>query len=119
MIGVGVGQNTEKIIRNYSKHSSLKLSNMKVHIFLIFLHHLSMESEIMEFKEEVIHIFGRSGQEEQSSSHTSRMLEISTVSLVHKHYQFGKQSSRLSILTLHMNHQPCFFTKDTTADSEP
>ena len=119
MIGAGVAQSTEKIIRNYLKPSSLKLSNMKVHTFLIFLRHLSTESAIMEYREEEIHISGRSGQEEQSSSHISRMSATSTVSLALKHYQFGKPSSRLSIPILPINQQLCFFMRDTTADSAP
>jgi hypothetical protein len=119
MIGAGVAQSTEKTIRNYSKPSSLKLSNMKVHTFLIFLHRLSTESAIMGFKEEEIHISGRFGQEEQSSSHISRMSAISTASLVLKPYQFGKLSSRLSIAILLINQQLCFFMRDTTVDSAP
>lgn len=119
MIGAGVAQSTEKIIRNYSKPSSLKLSNMKVHIFLIYLHRLSTESAIMESKEEEILIFGRSGQEEQSSNHISRMSAISTASSVLKLYQFGKPSSRLLIAILPINQQLCFFMKDITADSAP
>ena len=73
----------------------------------------------MGSKEEEILIFGRSGQEEQSSSHISRMSAISTASLVLKPYQFGKPSSRLSIPILPINQQLCFSMKGITADSAP
>lgn len=119
MIGAGVAQSTEKTIRNYSKPSSLKSSNMKVLTFLIFLHRLCMESAIMGYREEEIHISGQSGQEEQNSNPISRTLAISTASLVLKHYQFGKPSSRLLIAILPINQQLCFFMRDTIADSAP
>lgn len=116
MIGDGEEQNIERIIRNYSKLSSQRLLNMKVHIFLTFLHLLFMESEIMEFKEVEILISGQFGQVELNSNHTSRMLETLIVNLELKLYQCGKPSSKLSIQILLMNHQQCYFTKDITVD---
>jgi len=42
MIGDGGDQNIDRITKNCSKHLSRRLLNTKVHIFLIFPHHLYM-----------------------------------------------------------------------------
>lgn len=91
---------------------------MKVPIFPTFHHLLCMVSEIMDSSVVAILISGRFGQVELNLSHTFKMLAVLTVSLEHRLYQFGKLSSKLLILSLHMNPQLCCYTSVITVASE-
>lgn len=119
MIGDGIVNAIEKIIKNCLKHSYLKYSKLKI-LKLVTFHLLQfMVSEIMDFKEVGISIIGVYGLAELLSNHMEVQLGHLTVSLEHKHCQYGKPYVRQSNKkTENMNLQYFYHMKNMVVSLE-